>query len=402
MSSILVLLALLSVATLFARRGFAAFVAHIVTAPLLLGLGVLIAPHSLAVLTPSTTEALEPAMRVAAAWIALLVAMRGIPPTVSFLFARDTLVSIAVGALTWLLLSSACFGLFTLAALFDLGFEALTSDLRTSVGASLLVGGIVSTTGLAFAQEALQGLPPRTVNRRVLFLARHDELVSALALCAAVWLWPIEPDLAPAYGTPLLAAAIVVALGVLLAVAQLLSGGTKMGGTSASFIALVGLITFGAGLSASTRLPEAAIAFFLGAALALVGQGQTVLDQGLARTERPVRLVLLVLIGANLGFHPEAIAVGAGLAVARFVVKALVRLILGGRGELPMSALLGSAGATMPFALSFALSRPERLVESQVLTAVAVCISLTDLFTLVSWRRATGENGSAHVSEEAA
>ncbi len=391
MSSILVLLALLSIATLFARRGYAAFVAHIVTAPILLGLGVLIAPHNLAFLTPSTSDALEPAMRVAAAWIALLVAMRSTKPSLTLLFARDTIVSLSVGVLTWLALATVCFGLLHVTALLGLGWDDVTSDLRATIGASLLIGGIISTTGLAFAQEALQGQAPRRGIRRVLFLARHDELVSALSLCAAVWLWPIAPSSAAAYDTPLLAAVIVVALGGVLAVAQLLSGGSKMGGTAASFIALVGLITFGAGLAASTRLPEAAIAFFLGAVLALAGHGQSVLEDGLGRTERPVRLVLLVLIGANLGFHPEAITLGVGLAIARLFVKAGVRAALAGgaRAEFPMSALLGSAGATMPFALSFALSRPEPLVENQVLTAIAVCISVTDLLTLVFWRRAT-------------
>lgn len=397
MSSILVLLALLSVATLFARRGYAAFVAHIVTTPILVGLGVIIAPHNLAFLTPSTTDALEPAMRVATAWIALLVAMRGVRPTFGTFFGRDNLIAFALGAFAWLAMAAVCFALLYLGAIFGLGFDEVTGDPRAMLGASLLIGGIVSTTGLAFAEEALQGQAPLGSVRRLLLLARHDELAPALALCAAVWLWPIRSAAAPAYETPLLAAGIVVALGLVLAVAQLLAGGSKMGGASASFIALVGLITFGAGLSASTRLPEAAIAFFLGATLALVGKGQTVLDQGLSRTERPVRLVLMVLIGANLGLHADAIALGIAIAFARVIVKGVVRALLTrGRDDMPMSALVGSAGATLPFALSFALSRPEALVESKVLVTVAVSVCVTDLLTLVLWRRSSTSDSAAN------
>ena len=52
MTEILVLLGLLSVATLAARRGYAGLIAHFVTTPLLLGTGVVLA--ALGFLTSST------------------------------------------------------------------------------------------------------------------------------------------------------------------------------------------------------------------------------------------------------------------------------------------------------------------------------------------------------------
>jgi hypothetical protein len=73
-------------------------------------------------------------------------------------------------------------------------------------------------------------------------------------------------------------------------------------------------------------------------------------------------------------------------------------LLTRGKEDLPMSALLGSAGATLPFALSFALSRPEALVESKVMVAAAVSVCITDLLTLVFWRRAsTGDSATTSV-----
>src|SRR5690606_4459954 len=99
----------------------------------------------------------------------------------------------------WLAMSGVCFALLYLAAAFGFGFEEVTGDLRVTLGASLLVGGLVSTTGLAFAEEALSGRAGLSSARRLLYLARHDELVAALALCAAVWLWPIDASAAPAY-----------------------------------------------------------------------------------------------------------------------------------------------------------------------------------------------------------
>lgn len=397
MSAILVLLGLLSVATLAARRGYAAFVAHIVTTPLLIAVGIAAAPANLALLTPSTMEALEPAMRVAVAWQALLIGMRGIQPSTSFLFARDTLVALGIGIATWLFLSAVAYGgLLTVVAL-DLGFADAASNRQTLLGAALLLGGLLCSTGLSFAQEALAGLMPTAINRRVLFLARHDEIVGAFALCAAVALWPLSADYAPVYADPLLAAATVVGLGIVLGVAQLFSGGARMGGTMASLIALIGLTTFGAGLSVSTRLPGAAIAFFFGGVLALQGRGAIYSREGFTLSERPVRLVVLVLIGASLGFSPGAVLLGVGLAFARLLAKAVVRIGVarGRRAELPICAVLGSAGATIPFALSFALTRPTPLAENEVLLTVVVCVAVTDLLTLIAWRRASQAEKSA-------
>ena len=79
----------------------------------------------------------------------------------------------------------------------------------------------------------------------------------------------------------------------------------------------MGLITFGAGLAVSTRLPGAVVAFILGTVLAIAGRSGSILELGLAHTDRPVRLVLLVLVGAHLGFHPVAIALGVTGASSR-------------------------------------------------------------------------------------
>jgi hypothetical protein len=389
-SAILILLALLSIATIAARRGYARFVAHMVTVPLLLAAGIVAAPHTLALMTPSTLDALEPALRVGVVWLALLVGMRGVRPSISFLFATDTVFALAVALLTWFLLGAVAFGLVLGAAVLRLGFFEPAQDWWTLVGCAALLGGLVSETGLAFSREALQGLPPTKINRRVLFLARHDEILGALALCVGVALWPLPAAGAPVYETPIIAAGLVVALGATLGVAQLFSGGERMGGTTASVVALIGLTTFAAGLAVSTHLPGAAIAFFFGGVLAVQGRGEKYSRLSFAHSDRPVRIVVVVLVGAQLGFLPAAIAVGVALALARAVVKLGVRWLIARerRAELPPSSLLGSAGSMIPFALSFALARPDvPVAESEVLVAVCTCVAVTDLLTLVAWRR---------------
>jgi hypothetical protein len=396
-SPILVLLVLLSVATLAARRGFFAFVTRVVATPLLLAAGVLISPRALAFLTPSTLDALEPALRVAVAWLALLVGMRGVPPKVSFLFARDTVIATGTGVASWLVLAAVAGGSVLLAGQLGLEFFGAATSTSTLVGMALLLGGIAGATGLDFAREAIQGATPTKITRRILFLARHDELLAAIGLCLAVWLLPLTPAEAPVYATPLAAAGVVVMLGVALAAAQLLAGGSRMGGPSATIIAMVGLSTFGAGLSFSTYLPGAAVAFFFGGGLAIAGIGQSRIANVLSQSERPVRLVVLVLAGAHLGLHPAAIVVGASLALARIPVKLAARAVFGGarRRESPPNSLLGAASAAIPFALSWALTRPEPLQQSAVLTCIATCVALTDAATLIAWRKKSGDEPTA-------
>lgn len=404
MSAILVLLALLSVATLASRRGYAAFVAHIVSTPLLIAVGVLIAPSRLAFLTPSTTEALVPALRVGAAWLALLVGLRAVRPALTREYGKDVLFTVVVAGLSWLVLTATGFGLLVLLEAVGLPIDVLLGgDGWSLVGLAALLGGVVAATGLSFARDALEGLEHTPVYRRILFFGRHDEAAGALALCLAVWLLPLPHVVAPVYAEPALAAVLLVAIGIALAVSLGFAGGTRMGGASATWVALLGLITLASGLSASTLLPEAGIAFFFGGAVAALGLSDALGTERLAQTERPVRLVVLVLVGTHLGFTTSAIVIGMALAVTRLGVKALLRVFLqrSTSADLPLSALLGSSSVALPLALSFALTRPDGLVHNEVLTAVAVAVSLTDLFTLLVWRRRDARDDVEEPSAEA-
>jgi hypothetical protein len=389
-TAILVLLALLSVATLAARRGYAAFVTHIITTPILLGLGVIISPHVLGILTPSTTDALTPAMRVGAAWLALLLGLRGVRPRGDahyLTLVGGTAVTIT---LTWAALGALAFGAILLLESFGLGPTGGEGRIP-SIGAALLLAGMFGATGLSFATEALQGNTWSRASERVLFLARHDDVLGALALAAAVWLWPVSADEAPIYERPELAAALVIGFGLLLAASHLLNHGKK-GALGENIepivIALIGLVIFAAGMSTSTHLPEAPTAFFLGAALSMFGHGRRVLERGLAQTERPVRIAIVTLVGANLAFEPGPIMLGVAIALARFGIKAVVRAAMQRKaGYLPIGAFVGAPSTALAFALSFALSRPGPLLGNDILLTVAVASGTADLLALLVWRK---------------
>lgn len=398
MSATLVLLALLSIATLASQRGYAAFVAHIVSAPLLLAAGVVLAPSRLAFLSVSTTEALLPPLRVGIAWLVLLVGLRAMRPKRYGTYGSNLVFTVIVVTLTWLLLSGCAYGIMLVLEEGKMALALPTSDgPYTRLGVALLLGGLLSSGGLSFAMESLEGQVLERVHRQVLFLGRHDDVVGAIAVCIAIWLCPLSAEQAPIYASPYWPFALCIALGIGFAFAFSLLGGTKMGGASASWVALLGLITLASGLCSSILLPEAGLAYFFGVTIALLGFTRHLGHARLAQTTRPVRMVVLVLIGTHLGFSVSAAFLGVGLALSRLGIKALLRAWMVQRSgiDFPFTTLLGASSTALPFVLSFALTRPEPLFQNEILATVAVAVSVTDLMTLLVWRRRQPISGAS-------
>lgn len=390
MSATLVLLALLSIATLASQRGYAAFVAHIVSAPLLLAVGVMLAPSRLAFLSVATTEALLPPLRVGIAWLVLLVGLRALRPKRKGTYGSHLAFTIIVVTGTWLLLSGCAYGIMYVLEEGKMAVALPTSEgPHVRLGIALLLGGLLASGGFSFAMESLEGTALEHVHRQTLFLGRHDDAVGAIAVCIAIWLCPLSPEQAPIYASSYWPFALCILLGIGFAFAFSLLGGNKMGGASASWVALLGLITLASGLCSSILLPEAGLAYFFGLTIALLGFTRHLGHARLAQTTRPVRMVVLVLIGTHLGFSVSAAFLGVGLALSRLGLKALLRAWMVQRSgiDFPFTTLLGASSTALPFVLSFALTRPEPLFQNEILATVAVAVSVTDLMTLLVWRR---------------
>ncbi len=381
MSAILVLLALLAVSTLASRKGAAAFVVTIITTPLLLGIGFLLSARGLAFLPQTTADALLPAIRVGAAWLAVLVGLRAARPRFTARGVRRTAGTLVVCIVTWGALTGGVFGVLLLLDVLG-GSHAADSSHLTALGAALLLGGIVTGSGYQAGDE---GHEEPMHAHFVVFLSRHDEITGAVAILVAIVLWPLD---APVYGDSWLAPAVILGLALTMTVANLLIGGVNQDSTANARIALLGQSVFASGLATAMGLPDAAIAFFFGAFLAFTPQAMLQLERGLLATERPVRMAVLALVGAHLGFTWEAVAIGVSLALLRLGVKMLLRPAVGGNGAaFPLHSFLSSSGLAIPFAVSFAMTRPGGLSESFVLTAVCVAVSVSDLITFALWRR---------------
>jgi hypothetical protein len=390
MNGVLILLALLSVATIVSRQKRAAFMAHIAATPILLALGFLFSPQALGFLTPSTLDALMPALHVAVAWLSFLDGLRLIRPRLDVPFFRRAALSAVLTLIQW----AALFGVLwlTIMGVVRLGLFAGQDavPLHITLASALVVAGVTTATGMVFTVELLANAPANRAYSRLLFLVRHDDSFGVIALCLGIWLW--TPPHFPFPELAWSAAFLPAGIGLVLALAYLFLADPAPEATMSNRIAGIGLVTLGVGLAIGAGLPEAAVGFFLGAILAGVRDTPLVKDSVLRISDRPVRLVVMVLVGASLKFTWAPVLVGITLAGARFLLKVALRRAVTWktRGEVPLAAVVGSSEVALPLILSFALTMGESDFVSPLITTVAVAVSVTDLIALLLWPYRSG------------
>lgn len=379
MTAILILLALLSLGTLASRRGYTAAVARVGATPILTGIGFLfLSPTGLAFLDPENADSLRPALRVGCAWLALLVGLSTPRPSLAGFGGKRAAVALTGAAITWALTALA------LAATVELSSATTASHLSwaqlSPIAIAVLTGGIVQATGLARAasvglRSGLTG--PIRLDRELL---PADEGVAVLAVAAAILLWLTPEARGPIYESRTLAVLALVGFGLLLAAAQALISRAE-NGTEAKIISLLGLVTLLTGMAASTALPAAPIAFIFGVTLSSARTGRTLLRR-LAATERPVRVVVLVLVGIHLGLDTYTVILGAAAALARITGKVLMAT-MGRRAGLDVSlpALIASSKLAVPMTVSVAITEQLVLRTSGLLATVVVAVSVTDLIS---------------------
>lgn len=180
-------------------------------------------------------------------------------------------------------------------------------------------------------------------------------------------------------------AVLSVGLGITLG---LLFTAFLLGDESANgrFLALVGIITFGAGAAWWLRLDPLVVNLSLGVVVANTASAGRRVRQTLKSTERPMALVLLVLAGAlwqpPRGLAPELV----GVAIAGFIALRLVGKIIGSalaawgtplRADL-FRGMLGQGEVTVAMAVSFRLIYTGPVVDL-VYTAVLASVVVYDL-----------------------
>lgn len=389
MNAILVLLALLSLATLVARQRTAVVAAHIATTPAVLGMGFALGPRGLGFITSSTTDAFSPALGVGLTWLAFLAGLRVARPKFNKPYLTDMAATIGHSAIAMLMCGAAALGAMYVLADAGIALPGVSLTEHTVYAAALLLGGPVVASGFVAALEAMAISPDQKAYHRFLFLARHDDGLIAIVVVIAGLLW------APASweGTPLaFQASAPFLVGLALAAVFILLAGSKTEGSGPDTITLIGLTTLAAGLGSIAHLPVVVVGYVFGAGVSALRRGPAVLGHGLSSSARPVNLVVLTLVGAELGFSVPAVLLGLLLAVVRVLAKSLLRRYLepANCAAIPLGAVLGPSSVALPLTVSFVLSRGLDLHTSSLVTTMAVAISASELIAFVLWPRGEG------------
>ncbi|MBI1944478.1 MAG: hypothetical protein HYS27_02210 [Deltaproteobacteria bacterium] len=335
MTSLLVLLALLSVATLAARRGALGEILGGASTPVPVVFGLVLGPAGLGFLAPSVVDGLGPALAVGVCVLGLIAGMRAAAPIAYERPDRRTLVPL----LDLVLIGAALFGAARLAV--------LPIDLEAAPATSLLAAALLAAACL--------GAPASSGSE-----ARFAKIAALVLAAAAVGL-----------ASPL-ALVAVLGFGAVGALAVLLIGGPSAGPT---FVAALGAITLIAGASLVRGVPGVLAGVVVGAIVSRSRAG-SVLSPLAERAERPVRIVVAVVIAAAAPMSVEAAVLGAGLAG---IALAVATTTLGATFAARTGALASSS-----LALALAASLTATGVAPTLLAPLLIAVAVVDAVALLT------------------
>lgn len=362
MSTILVLLLLLSIATLASQPAALSGLLDRVSTPLLILLGIACAPTGLAVLSSSMVHGLEPGLAVGVTWLGIVIGLRSAPSgergTDRFSWRAGVVV----------VLSTMASVVLAMAAMTVPGLLGLRSDDNAPLlaGAALILGG------------ALVGSPPiDNDNRAELAIRAHlidvGDLVAVACAIAALAILPPWSPLPPS-----LAAVVVVGSGLLVALIQRLLGGSATGDPATRIIALLGVVAVGAGLLHDAGLPSAVAGLIGGAALARTELGR-VLRQALSPTERPARIVVVFLVGTMMPLSQTALIVGVLLAAGQLAVQLVATSWAVGHRPSGHALATGLSSSSVPLVLAVSYTLAGLPEGELLLATAAIAVVATDV-----------------------
>jgi hypothetical protein len=358
-----------------------------------LGLGVVLGPHVLGVISPALLEGFAPLSIVGASWIAFVAGLG---------YGRVERRAVAPGRALAGVLMSALLALGVAAAVYyALPWVApalLPDRLLTALGAAAVCSG--ST------RQAVRWVVERYSARGPLAdaladYARASALVPVVLLALLFALFPV-----PGLAFMALPARVGLSFGVgtllgLMALMLLARGLTR----DETWGILIGTSLLSMGVAGRLGLSSLAAAFALGLSIGLLSSRREQLSEMVRPTERAVLLPLAVLAGALVDFRTApALATLLPLALgARYALELVRGLLLGlsraarRAGPLVGYGLVSTGDVTLACAVSIALGfeRPGALT---VLAMAAGGLLLGELVAPLALRRALARAGELELS----
>jgi hypothetical protein len=282
-------------------------------------LGALMGPFAVGLVDEEMLGAVRPAMTLATAWMGLLFGLR---------LRRRGLAELGLGGALSILVEAGG----TLAAIaFGLPLAAQLGERSDALGRGPAALGI-AVVAAASTKSTLQwartrlGASGRTTSR-LDAITRHDDIVNQIGLVALATLFPTNPGGLLA-ARPLYIAGAVVGLGVLLGVAFTMLSGRRPERDSA-WVLLIGVMLLGSGLATRLGLPAMTVGFLTGATISATTLGYDLFDQIAVQTERPVAIVLLLIVGVRLAPVDGVAFIALAAVTLRLITKLAVGPLIG-------------------------------------------------------------------------
>jgi hypothetical protein len=288
-------------------------------------LGALAGPFALGVVDEEMLGAVRPAMTLATAWMGLLFGLRLRARGLATLGVRGAISILVEAGGTAALVA---FALPLVAQLAERG-EVL-GDGPATFGIAVVAAASTKST-LQWARTRLGASGATTA--RLEAITRHDDAINQIGLLALAAWKPVNPASALA-ARPLYACGVVVGLGALLGGAFTMLSGRRPQRDSA-WVLLIGVMLLGSGLASRLGLPAMTVGFFIGATISATTADLPLFDEIGAQTERPVAILLLILVGVRLAPVDGVVLI----ALAAVTLRLIAKLAAG-----PLLALLGVGG----------------------------------------------------------
>lgn len=325
--------------------------------------GVLIGPVGLGILDEDSQALLRPVLSLCVAWLTFLFGVRLRREATARLTVRSTLAGVLESGGT--------------AAAVAAGLWAARSSLHLEMPLWGCVG--VGLAAAASSRAPLHLLRDRlkAAGPTVTFLDSITGLDDLLPLVGLLGLiaWHAAAGF-PASLDARLAVALPVGIGVAVGLVLPLAAGRRPS-VDRGWVLLLGLLFLGVGVASQIAVPEAIVGLVAGLVVAGLSGGRLIVRE-IALTERPVTLLLAVLVGARLQIawpvlSISALAVGLRLLTKISVGPALGVLGAGGSGA--GLGLLGYGGLALAVAVQIDLSYGGPLSAIVLATAGLLCLS---------------------------
>lgn len=368
MNAVLIFLVIFIAASLVARLGHTSLFIRFLIAPTCVAIGLLLSPEGLGLLRAPILSGLDIFTQVSIAWLSFLLGLR----RYSYAKAKSQKILVFFWPVffTWLVTF-----LLTLTSIYFFGSDDGLFSLDT---VHLLLASLFSSSLLIGREPMLLG--------RVRINVFHAAVIGLLGAVPLLMLLYADRYGAEYCYFPLLAAILIAAASALIQKLFFISIKESYGALVLSLIAISSIL---AGASIWYFVPHFLAAFLFGYFVSFFFRKEEGFTESLFMSEQPVRMVLMVLVGAQLKISFSIVAAGLLLGLLIYGTRVLLYFTVNSKiidKRQVFSPFMGSGEVAVLFCVSMWFVFPYDLrAFNNLVLFILVASSVGDILGVARW-----------------